>query len=265
MSRYGASSLVQDFTMYPDRDQLDVAVTVNWQEQAKLLKFRFPVYVEFMRVTHEVAYGHNELKANGEESPFQSWVDLSGMSRRTQTAYGFSLLNDAKHSLDVKVREIGMTVVRSPAYAHHIPAQVDPAKNPSYIDQGIQRFNYAMLPHAGSWEQAGTVHRAAELNHPPVSLRATFHPNGALPQSDGFIDVQPSTVVVTVLKQAEDNDDLIVRAYETTKTATKAAITLPKWNRVITADFVPCEIKTFRIPRDASKPVTEVNLLEWVD
>ena len=265
MSRYGASSLVQDFTMYPDRDQIDVAVTVNWQEQAKLLKFRFPVYVEFMRVTHEVAYGHNELKANGEESPFQSWVDLSGMSRRTQTAYGFSLLNDGKYSLDVKVREIGMTVVRSPAYAHHIPAQVDPANNPSHIHQGIQRFNYAMLPHAGSWEQAGTVHRAAELNHPPVSLRATFHPNGVLPQSDSFIDVQPSTVVVTVLKQAEDSDDLIVRAYETTKTATRATITLPKWNRAITADFVPCEIKTFRVPRDASKPVTEVNLLEWVD
>ena len=61
MSRYGASSLVQDFTMYPDRDQIDVAVTVNWQEQAKLLKFRFPVYIEFMRVTHE-CLRHNELK-----------------------------------------------------------------------------------------------------------------------------------------------------------------------------------------------------------
>ena len=57
---------------------------------------------------------------------------------------------------------------------------------------------------------------------------------------------------------------MIVRLRDT-KTATKATISLPKWNRTITADFVPCEIKTFRIPRDAAKPVAEVNLLEWND
>src|SRR5690606_39861971 len=40
-------------------------------------------------------------------------------------------------------------------------------------------------------------------------------------------------------------------------------IRLPKWNRVIEAHFDPCEIKTFRVPREASRPVVETNLLEW--
>lgn len=268
-STYSASTLVQDFSMYPDRDQIDVRATVNWQEQLKMLKLRFPVNVFFMKVTHEIAYGHLEEFANGEETPVQSWVDLSGITRATidgqsrEIPYGFSLLNDSKYSLDVNVRDIGLTVLRSPAYAHHIPAALEPNGVYSYIDQGIQHFSYTLLAHTGSWEEAGTVQRAAELNQPPTALFGTFHPNGTLPPTDSFIDVQPSNVVVTVLKQAEDGDGWIVRAYETTKTQTRATIRLPHLDRTIEAAFAPGEIKTFHIPADPAAPVVETDLIEW--
>lgn len=262
MSRYEHSTLIQDFTMYPDRDQIDVQVVVNWQEQFKLLKLRFPVNVKFMRITTEAAYGHIEITANGDEAPFQGWVDVSGTAREKEIAYGFSLMNDAKYSLDVNVRDIGMTVLRSPAYAHHIPATVDPEKLHAFTDQGVQRFSYSMLAHTDGWENADTVKRAAELNQRPVALFGTFHPQGKLPPSDSFIEVQPGNVVVSVLKQAEDGDDLIVRAYETTRTATQATIRLPKWNRTIEASFLPGEIKTFRVPKDKKGKVTETDLLE---
>jgi alpha-mannosidase len=262
-SQYERSTLTQDFVMYPNRDQIDVQVTVNWQEQFKLLKLRFPTNVYFMKVTNETAYGHIEQFANGEEVPCQSWVDLSGNSRDRDISYGFSLLNDGKYSMDVNIKDIGLTVLRSPAYAHHIPTEIQPTDHPGFIDQGIQRFTYGMFPHNGSWEEAGTVQRAAELNQKPTALIATYHPNGKLPQADSFIKVTPNNVVVTVLKQAEDNSDLIVRAYETTKTACHAKIDLPKWNRVIEADFKPCEIKTFRVPQDAAQPVIETDMLEY--
>lgn len=262
-STYGQSTLVQEFTLYPDREQIDVHVTIDWREQLKMLKLRFPVNVKFMRTVNETAYGHLECAANGNEMPFLGWVDVSGTSRDKEIPYGFSLLNDSKYSLDVNVRDIGLTILRSPPYAHHIPATVEDDRLHSYIDQGIQRFTYVMFPHTGSWETAGTVHRAAELNQKPIAMFATFHPDGKLPQVDSFIDVQPSNVVVSVLKRAEDSDDLIIRAYETHKISTHAKITLPKWGHVIEADFVPCEIKTFRVPRDPKQSITETNLLEW--
>lgn len=264
-SQYNQSLLIQDFTMYPDSDQIDVQVVVDWREQFKMLKLRFPINVHFMKVTHEIAYGHIEHFANGEETPFQGWVDLSGISSTKNVMYGFSLLNDSKYSMDVNVRDIGLTVLRSPAYAHHIPAEVKPDKLHSFIDQGIQRFSYSMLPHTGSWEEAGTVKRAAELNQRPSALIVTYHPIGTLPQADTYIEVRPDNVVVSVLKQAEDNNDLILRAYETTKTSTAATIHLPKWGRAIEAQFAPCEIKTFRIPRDSSAPIVETNLLEFAE
>jgi len=264
-SRYRSSSLVQDFVMYPDREQIDVGVTVDWHEQRKMLKLRFPVNVKFMKVTHEVPYGHTERAANGEEEPTQSWVDVSGVSRDRDIPYGFSLLNDGKYSLDVNLRDIGLTILRSPVYAHHIPAVLEPAGDHAYIDQGIQRFRYTLLPHPGSWETAGTVRRAAELNQPPVALFATFHPEGILPQSDSFLTVHPENVMVTVLKEAEGRDGFVLRAFETAGAVAHAHINLPALGRLIEADFRPAEIKTFHIPRDPAAVVKETNLLEWPD
>jgi alpha-mannosidase len=262
-SGYGSSRLVQDFAIYPDREQIDVSVMVDWHEQLKMLKLRFPINVKFMKVTYEIPYGHTERFANGEEEPGQSWVDVSGVSRDREIPYGFSLLNDGKYSLDVNVRDIGLTILRSPAYAHHIPATLAPDGTYPFIDQGIQRFRYTLFPYAGSWENAGTVRRAAELNQPPVVLFATFHPEGSLPPSDSFVTVEPENVMMTVLKQAEDGDGMVLRAFETCGSAAHASIRLPKLGRVIEADFGANEIKTFLIPQDSSKVIIETNLLEW--
>jgi alpha-mannosidase len=75
--------------------------------------------------------------------------------------------------------------------------------------------------------------------------------------------VDRDNVVVSVIKKAEDNDDLILRAHEIHGVASDATISLPRWNRTIQAHFAPSEIKTFRVPRDESRPIVETNLLEW--
>src|SRR5690606_28316898 len=156
-----------------------------------------------------------------------------------------------------------LTVLRSPIYAHHVPFVPDPERQYIYLDQGVQRFTYTLLPHEGGWEEAGTVRRAAEINQRPIAIVETYHPEGTLPQSDSFLSVDRPNVIVSVVKKAEEGDDLILRAYECHREATDATIRLPKWNRVIEAHFDPCEIKTFRVPREASRPVVETNLLEW--
>ncbi len=262
-SEYGNSQLVQDFTLYPDSNVVEVKGWINWQEQFKMLKLRFPTNLHLHKVTHEIPYGQIERFANGEEEAFQNWVDISGTARGSEKRYGVSILNDGKYSGDVMIRDIGLTIIRSPIYAHHIPKEPQPDEFYSFVDQGVQRFNYAIYPHTGSWEEARTVQRAAELNQRPIPLVATFHPNGALPQASSFATVDNDNVIISVVKQWEDGNDLIVRAYETTRTATTATIRLPQWDREFSADFSPCEIKTFRIPADGTKPVVEVNLLEW--
>ncbi len=67
------------------------------------------------------------------------------------------------------------------------------------------------------------MRRAAELNQNPIVLPGTFHPNGRLPLAASYLSVDAENIQVTVLKQAEDNDDLILRAYETNRTAVRAS------------------------------------------
>ncbi len=258
VSIYGASTLIQDFSLFNELDTIEVHVTVDWREQFKMLKLRFPIGVHFHKVTREIPYGSIECFANGEELPMQNWVDVSGSSRDTDEPYGVSIFNDGKSSFDVNLRDIGLTALRSPIYAHHEPMIPDPATEYSYQDQGIQHFTYAILPHTGSWEQAGTTRRALELNQRPIALFGTFHA-GSLPQTASYVSVQPENLIVSAVKKAEDNDDLIVRCYETSKIATHGTIKV--LDRQIEADFAPCAIKTFRVPKHGA--IIETNLLEW--
>jgi alpha-mannosidase len=260
---YGGSRLVQDFSLAADGDLIQVAATLDWHERHRALKLRFPINVHFHRATSEQPYGSIERFANGEEEPGQSWVDLSGSARDSGELYGVSILNDGKYSYDVMVRDIGLTVLRSPIYAHHDPNLPQPDAEYSYIDHGRQRLCYAIYPHAGGWERAETVRRAAELNQAPISVLGTFHPAGKLPPACVYADARPAGIVIGALKQAEDGDDLIVRAYESSKMATAATIRLPQWGRTIQAEFGPGEIKTFRVPRDPRLPLAEVSMLEW--
>jgi alpha-mannosidase len=71
-SEYGASRLVQDFTLYGDLDIIEVRASVDWRERHKLLKPRFPANLKLTRATYEIPYGHIERAANGEEEPGQS-------------------------------------------------------------------------------------------------------------------------------------------------------------------------------------------------
>ncbi len=261
-SSYNKSEIVQDFTMYAELDQIDVKVTVDWREQFKMLKLKFPVNLHFRKATYEIPYGHIEREVNGEEEPGQGWIDLSGIMPGKNEIYGLSLLNNAKYSYDIMNKEMSLTVLRSPIYAHHDPKEPRDDEHYTFIDQGIQEFNYTLLPHQGSWEDAGTVKKSLELNQRPVAIIETYH-QGELPQKDSFIEVDQDNIIVSVIKKAEDNNDLIIRCYETDKVETKVSVDLPKWDRTIETTFGPCEIKTFRIPKDKKEAIVETDFLEW--
>src|SRR5207248_2635040 len=84
----------------------------------KLLKLRFPTSLADAVATFEVPYGHVVRPANGDETPAQAWVDVSGPGA------GLAVLNDGKYGHDVRGAAIGVTVARSPVYAWHEPKVV---------------------------------------------------------------------------------------------------------------------------------------------
>jgi alpha-mannosidase len=256
-SRYERSTLVEELVLGARARYVEVRAELDWRERHRLLKLRVPTSLQVDRTTFEVPYCHLERPAGGDEEPAQAWVDVSA------DGAGLSVLNDCKYGHDVKGGDVGITVARSPVYACHEPAQLDPDGIYDYLDQGLQQFTYRLLPHAGDCRAAGTVRLAAELNQPPFALLESYH-RGDLSLQASYASVDADDVVVSVLKAAEDGDGaVVVRAYETAGHSARATIALPLVQRTIEAEFGPHEIKTFKVPRDPEDAVAETSLLEW--
>lgn len=260
-SAYGSSTLTEEFVLAADAPYLEVRVTIDWHERHRMLKLRFPTALTDVTATHSIPYGHLERLPDGHEVVSHSWVDVCGTVAGRPA--GLSVLNDAKYGGDVRDGEIGMTALRSPAYAWHTPRPLPADGDYEVMDQGVQRFTYRLLPHAGDWRDAGTVRAAAELDQRPVTLLESYH-DGDLPLRRSFAAVgDADNVLLTVVKRAEENvDAFVVRGYETAGTAATATIDLPVLGRRVTVGFGPHEIKTLLVPRHPARPVVEADLLE---
>lgn len=260
-SVYGNSSILQDFTMYRDIPRIDVFTTVDWREQFKMLKLRFPVNCIFNEATFEIPYGYIRRVPNGAEVPGQSWVDISGKTPEDKNC-GISIINDSKYGYDVNSNIVSITVLRSPVYAHHDPKVIEPGKDYTFTDQGIHHFIYSLLPHHGDFLTAGTIQHSAEINLSPIVLIETYHPDGKLPMKNSFLSVNSGNIIVSVIKKAEDSAALVIRAVETAGKKTDCKISLPVWNRIIQASFEPHEIKTLLVPENEKEPVIATDILE---
>ena len=93
-----------------------------------------------------------------------------------------------------------LTLLRAPVYP-------DPV-----CDKGEHDFVYSILPHAGDWRCAETVHKAYELNVPLMTQVGTGSAGTA--STCSFACIPQNHVILDTIKGAEDGDGLIVRVYE---------------------------------------------------
>jgi alpha-mannosidase len=263
---WGSSTLSEEFILDHDARALRVDVALDWREKAHLLKLRFPTAIAEPSATFEIPFGHIERPVDGAEEPAQAWVDLTGTIDGTPA--GLTLVTTNKHGYDVSpgpFPSIGITAVRSPVYSWHDPRLLDPDGIYSFQDQGMQRFSYELVPHRGDWRAADPARRASELGEPVHTMLESSH-GGELPRRHSFASDDAGAVMVTALKGSEDGGDdadLIVRAVETRGETATSRIRLPLLDRVIEEEFGPSQIRTFRVPRDPTLPVVEVDLIEW--
>jgi len=242
-SFFGKSTLRQDFTLYEGASEVEVDVKLDWQEKFKLLKLSFPVNVSNPKVNYDVPFGHLERPANGTEESGQMWFDVSGDSESNKC--GLAILNDGKYSFDVLENDMRMTVANSSLYADHYAGDFRDGLA-EHLDQGVQEFRYALLPHAGDWREA-SVHRAAmSLNTEEIHVNETYH-EGPLPQCYQGIELSDENVIVSALKPAMNGNGQILRLFEALGRDSKAEVKLPLLEQNISLDLSANSIRTLRI------------------
>jgi alpha-mannosidase len=249
------SSLVQDIVLRAGSRRVDFRTRVDWRESHKLLKVNFPVTVSSKDALHDIQFGHLRRPTHAtlpyDASRFEvcnnKWTAL------TEEARGAAVLNDCKYGVSVEGNSINLTLLKS-ALAPDMTA-----------DKGAQEFTYAFYCWNGPFKEGGLHQSAYDLNMPVTSV-AGF---GTRLDPVSLFDLDANNVVIETVKPAEDGSgDIVVRLYESARTATRCVLhtTLPvrkvletdmleKTVRVIDRlgnggielDFRPFEIKTLRL------------------
>jgi alpha-mannosidase len=99
----------------------------------------------------------------------------------------------------------------------------------AYTDQCNHQFTYALFPHPGDFSDGGVVKAAYEFN---VPLRTTplAPQTGDMPRQGSFMEIltseRVSSVIIESVKQAEDDDGIIVRLYESAGRSVKVTLRL---------------------------------------
>lgn len=77
---------------------------------------------------------------------------------------------------------------------------------------GEHMFHYALIPHAGEWQTV--LDEAHAFAVPLRAVSTTSHP-GSLTEVASLVEVKPSALVVSAIKEAETGEGLVVRFWNT--------------------------------------------------
>jgi len=236
-TRYNNSTLQRDYTITPDSKEVRVKTVVDFHETHRVLKFTFPMTDE--KVIAKIPYGSITRCGYTGEEPCGSLI-ASGI---------LCVANDSKYGYDTHNSEIRMTILRSAIYADHFGKRDEFCE---FMEQGISEFTYSVFPYKSNADAEKT---ASELNFALPHIMGSFH-KGKLPEVISCFECDNDDIIITAIKQAEDSEETVIRAYEANGNNTNAKMKL--FDREIIADFAHNEVKTF-------KGNDEVNMIEWQD
>lgn len=255
ISKYNNSTLTQEFTMYRDKKDIDVSVTLNWEEDFKILKLAFPIDAVNNAAIYEIAYGNIKKDADGKEEPGQGWVNVTGKGKNDEVL-GVSIVNNCKYSYDVSDNVARFIAVRSAAYADHGGYKDESTQ---IMDKGLHQFKYSIIPNVVGFSPSIPTKKAFEMCQPPVAVYETYH-TGELSLEATFASIDASNVIINVIKKCEDDDSVVIRAYETDGIECDASINLDFIDFKFTEHFKRNEIKTLKITKQ--KEIISTNILE---
>jgi alpha-mannosidase len=174
--------------------RLEFRAEIDWQERHRLLRVAFPLAVRATTATAEMQFGvaerptHTNTQADLArfEVPAHRFADLS------EHGFGVALLTPDTYGVAARGAELRLSLLRGPT---------DPDPD---ADRGRHEIAYAVMPHTGSWQDAGVVAEARTFSEPLV---AGARGSGSLASAEGGL-------VLDTIKRAEDSGALVLRLYE---------------------------------------------------
>ncbi len=255
---FGKNHFATRVRMYPGVQRIDIHTEILNEEQSVRYRLMFPIALQGGRNTQEIPFGAIERPVN-QEFPAQNWMDYGAGDR------GVALLNRGLPGNNTAGNVMLLSLMRS---AHLISYGSEQSTS---SDTGLElgkrmSFDYALVPHAGTWQDAAVYRAGLDFNNPLISRPASVH-KGDLPPRWGLLNISSGDVVLSALKPSRDGE-VAIRVYEAAGQSANGvrmhfavpvaevrnanlmedpSSEVPLRENAFTFDLRPYEIKTFRL------------------
>lgn len=212
---YMHSVIHQTIWFYDDLKRIDFETNIDWHDQHQMLKTAFPVDINTDKATYDIQFGSLERPTHKNTSWDAAKFEVCGHKYAdiSDGGYGVSLMNDCKYGYDIHDSVMQLSILRSPT---------DP--NP-VADQGQIPVTYSLVLHEGSLSDSDVIKQAYYLNEPMVAIPANGETDRISPEFSA-VSVDRENVICETVKMAENDEDTVIRLYESKNRRTHAAISL---------------------------------------
>lgn len=187
---------------------------IDWQTRRTLLKAQFPFTCQNEKASYDLGLGYIVRGNNTDnlyEVPAQKWADLTDENNR----YGVSIFSDCKYGWDKPSDNmLRLTCIHTPAGAFTKDARQD------LQEIGRNIFSFGVYSHKGELG-ANTQLLAQCFNQPLVAFQTSSRRDGVLGDNFSMMSISNKSVVVRAIKQAMDDDSIVIRVNEGTGKAHK--------------------------------------------
>jgi alpha-mannosidase len=256
---HGDSTLCLRYLLPASGTEVQIEARLYWMEKDRLVKLSLPTPFVGGPVRGQAAYGVERYDREREESVAQRWLSIASADGR----YALTVINDGTYGFDFIGGELGLTLLRSPAYAGHPVDDVTPIVRQDRfeprIDQGERRFRFWLNGGPATGRLAAVDREATVKNETPMAL-CVFPRGEGRPLLPGLV-LSDEVVQLGAMKLAENGERLILRLFEPTGDARKTRVTIPPLALAFDVALRGFEIKTLAVDL-RTKEVLETDLLE---
>ncbi len=252
----GRSTVVQEVSLYQGRPFVELRLSVEWHESARIMKVVVPTTFVDPAGAAGAPYGFVERPCSGHEEPMVHWFDLSDGRR------GLACTSDSAGGYDALGARVRLTALRSPRVSDHGWGwgNEDPDGYPA-TDQGLHRMRFRLTPHLGTWADAQVARVADEHRVEFPVVLDTWH-RGRLGSESSAIEVEGERAVVPVVKRAETAPGAVLRVWEVAGRGGATKVTLPFHHRSWVGELGPHQVRTLFVPDDPAIPVRDLDIPE---
>ncbi|MCP4611238.1 MAG: hypothetical protein GY845_21215 [Planctomycetes bacterium] len=213
------------FTLRKGQRWLEVMTKLENQAKQHRVRICFPTDVKAAVSAAEAAFDVIERPIDrppgslyygkpNPQYPMHRFVDISdgkrGLAIINDGIREFEAVDDDRRTLCITLLRC-FTAMQSPVIDQwDVYPWMELAQSP-----GTHQWRYAIMPHAGNWEE-GDLYREAEKFNLPLETAQAGRGGCDLPKQISFIEIESKEIVLSALKKCEHRDTLVLRLFNPT-------------------------------------------------